>query len=290
MAYSLLEGRWPALGILVGRGLIAHGGLFDAEVLLEVLLQTRDKLHLSPHDPLQAILEERLETSIETHRDSEELQEAHERLQTSTRELNDAQARLARLQGELEKKERDEKAKPAPISVTPPTALPSIDEAALYQLRRRVGSLREELRERHGERNQLRRDLKIALDRLEELSRNEAAAAPVEEAEAEEDWVAAEPAQMYPIRVPEFPQKFTDSLHDPPPRIVRQAMSLIGRMAAGESGAFAGAKRLKANRDIVRQRIGDHRLLFRLHSRTIELLALIPRRDLERRIKSLVSE
>jgi mRNA-degrading endonuclease RelE of RelBE toxin-antitoxin system len=46
---------------------------------------------------------------------------------------------------------------------------------------------------------------------------------------------------------------------------------------------------LKANRDIVRQRIGDHRLLFRVHSQTIELRALIPRRDLERRIKSLIS-
>jgi mRNA-degrading endonuclease RelE of RelBE toxin-antitoxin system len=66
-------------------------------------------------------------------------------------------------------------------------------------------------------------------------------------------------------------------------------MLSIGRMAAGESGAFAGAKRLRSNRDIVRQRIGDHRLLFRLHPQTIELLALIPRRDLERRIKSLTA-
>jgi mRNA-degrading endonuclease RelE of RelBE toxin-antitoxin system len=70
---------------------------------------------------------------------------------------------------------------------------------------------------------------------------------------------------------------------------VRQAMLLIGRIAAGESGAFTGIKRLKSSRDIVRQRIGDHRLLFRLHSHTIELLALIPRRDLERKIRSLSS-
>ena len=289
LAYSLLEGRWPALGILVGRGLIAQGGLFDAEVLLDALLQARDKLHLSPDDPIHAVLDERFETSIETHRDSEELQEAHERLQTNARELNDARAKLALLQGELEKKEREKKALPAP-TVTPAQSRPSIDEAALHEMHRRVDSMREELRERHSERNHLRGELKMALDRLEELSRNATAASPVEEADAEEDWLEdAEQATMYPIRVPEFPQKFRDSLHDPPPRIVRHAMSLIGRMSAGESGAFAGIKRLKANRDIVRQRIGDHRLLFRLHSHTIELLALIPRRDLERRIKSLIS-
>jgi mRNA-degrading endonuclease RelE of RelBE toxin-antitoxin system len=130
----------------------------------------------------------------------------------------------------------------------------------------------------------------MALDRLEQLNRDAAPASPVEEADAEEDWLDdSVQGTMYPIRVPEFSQKFRDSLIDPPPRIVRQAMSLIGRISAGESSAFAGTKRLKANRDIVRQRIGDHRLLFRVHSQTIELLALIPRRDLERRIKSLIS-
>jgi len=38
------------------------------------------------------------------------------------------------------------------------------------------------------------------------------------------------------------------------------------------------------------ERVGpDYRLLFRLHSKTIEFLTLIPRRDLERKLKSLVA-
>ena len=93
---------------------------------------------------------------------------------------------------------------------------------------------------------------------------------------------------VQPVRVPEFSQKFRESLDELPSRTVRHSMALIGRLAAGESGAFTGIKRLKTNRDIVRQRVGaDYRLLFRLHSKTIELLALIPRRDLERKIRSL---
>jgi hypothetical protein len=296
LAYALLDSRWRSLGILVGHGLIAHCGLFDAEVLLDEVLKTRDKLGLPPDDPIHAALDARLETSIETHRDSRELQDAHEKLRISGQELNEARSKLARLQAELDKaeldrKERERKAVPLPAMTTPVPAQPLIDEVGLQKLRRRVASLREELRERHNERNQLRGELNLALDRLEELDRKERVSTPVEETEdAEMDWIDdAGPSGTQPVRVPEFPQKFRASLQDSPPRIVRQAMLLIGRIAAGESGAFTGIKRLKSSRDIVRQRIGDHRLLFRLHSHTIELLALIPRRDLERKIRSLSS-
>jgi mRNA-degrading endonuclease RelE of RelBE toxin-antitoxin system len=296
LAYALLDGPWPALGILVARGLIAHCGLFDAEVLLDEVLEARDKLNLSPHDPIQEVFGERISASIEAHRDSRELQDAQEKLRISNQELSDAKSKLTRLQAELDKaeldrKSRERKAVRLPAVTTPAPVQPLIDEAALQELRRRVVTLRDELRERHNERNQLRGELNRALDRLEVLNRKQQAELPAEESEdAEADWIdeaATEGAQ--PVRVPEFPPKFRASLQELPSRIVRQAMGSIGRMAAGDSGAFAGTKRLRSNRDIVRQRIGDHRLLFRLHPHTIELLALIPRRDLERKIKSLAS-
>jgi mRNA-degrading endonuclease RelE of RelBE toxin-antitoxin system len=294
LAYSLLDGPCQALGILVARGLIAHCGLFDADVLLEEVLEARDKLNVSPDDPIQAVFDERIEASIEAHRDSRELQDAQEKLQVSNQELNDARSKLTRLQAELDKAELDRKgqrkAAPFPPVAAPASPEPLVDGAALQELRRRVVTLRDELRERHNERNQLRGELNRALDRLEELNR-QTATTPAEETEdSDTDWIddAASPASL-PVRVPEFPPRFRASLQELPSRIVRQAMLSIGRMAAGESGAFAGAKRLRSNRDIVRQRIGDHRLLFRLHPQTIELLALIPRRDLERRIKSLTA-
>jgi hypothetical protein len=286
-----MEGKWPALGILVGRGMIAHEPLFDAEVLFDALLETRDKLNLSPDDPLHDVLDQRFEASIETHRDSEALQKAHERLEINNQELSEARAKLVRLQAELDKKERETQPRSQAVVIRP-EAPTGIDEAALSELRRRVASLKEELKERHSERNQLRGELKNALERLEELRRNEAAAKLTEEEESLEEGLLddVQPIGTQPVRIPEFSQKFRDSLREMPPRAVRHAMSLIGRMAAGEGGAFAGIKRLKSNREIVRQRVGaDHRLLFRLHATSIELLALIPRRDLERKIRSLAA-
>lgn len=121
-----------------------------------------------------------------------------------------------------------------------------------------AGPSKEKDQERHRERNQLRGELNAAPERLEELRRKEAGAAAAEEGESTEESLLDEagPTGIQPVRVPEFSRKFRESLEELPPRAVRQAMSLIGRLAAGEGGAFVGIKRLKANREIVRQRVG----------------------------------
>jgi hypothetical protein len=107
LAYALLKGQWPALGILISRGLVVHRPLFDAEILFDTLLETRDKLRLPPYDPLQSVLDERFDASIEAHRDSEALQSAHERLETKNQELGEARLKLAKLQTELERREKE---------------------------------------------------------------------------------------------------------------------------------------------------------------------------------------
>jgi hypothetical protein len=64
---------------------------------------------------------------------------------------------------------------------------------------------------------------------------------------------------------------------------------MIGRLAAGEPAAFVGALRLKVMPNVMRQRIGsDYRLLFRLHSDRLQVIDLINRKDLDRRLKTLV--
>jgi hypothetical protein len=259
--------------------------------LLDALLETRDRLGLPPTDPLESVLDERFRESVEAYRDSA-LEEAHERLEVKNRELGAARAKLARIEAELERKERD--TGPVLPADSPPDAAPgAIDPRAVDELRRRVASLKEELKERHGERNYLRRELHAALEdveRLEGLRRKEDAAPDAEQAERDEEGLLddAEPMGLQPVRLPEFSKKFVDSIEPLPPAAVRHAMALIGRLAAGEARAFAGAKRLRADREIVRQRVqADYRLLFRIHPGTLELLALIPRRDLERKIRNL---
>jgi len=62
----------------------------------------------------------------------------------------------------------------------------------------------------------------------------------------------------------------------------------LGRLAAGEPAAFVGVVRLKASPDTLRARIGiDPRLLFRLLPDRVQVVDLIPRQSLERRIKTL---
>ena len=63
---------------------------------------------------------------------------------------------------------------------------------------------------------------------------------------------------------------------------------MLGRLAAGEPAAYVGVVRLKEAAETLRQRIGiDHRLLFRLHPDHVEVVDLLNRRDLARRINAL---
>jgi hypothetical protein len=110
-----------------------------------------------------------------------------------------------------------------------------------------------------------------------------------DEEAAEENLLSAEePDSTQTLRLPEFPKKFLETLGHMPKSVTGAALILIGRLAAGEPAAFSGIKRIKTVRDLWRQRLaGDYRLLFRLRPDVLEIVALINRRDLEKRIKSL---
>ena len=91
-----------------------------------------------------------------------------------------------------------------------------------------------------------------------------------------------------PIRTPSYPGRFRTDLENVPEHVARLALRLIGKLAAGDVSAFVGSKRLTAKHEVLRQRVGQrHRLLYRLHDDTLEVVTLIHRRDLERTIKRL---
>jgi len=94
--------------------------------------------------------------------------------------------------------------------------------------------------------------------------------------------------EVHPVRVIEFPKGFQLLLAKFPRQVARAAMVMIGRLAAGEPAAYVGALRLKAMPNVMRQRIGsDYRLLFRLHPDHLQVIDLINRKDLDRRLKTL---
>ena len=294
LAYALLEGPCPALGILVARGLVSTASLFEADMLFQSLLEARDKLSLSPDDPLQPLVDRRYRESVDEFRDSKALQDAHARLEAKGREVSQMRTELAELRRELERIERKNAKQAVTPGLIPSAVAVAVDEAAFDDLRRRAAVLKEELKDRHSERNQLRRDLRAALENLEALQqKNPAQADPAKEVseDNEEGWLGAEEDWgIQPVRIPEFPKKFSESVQSIPQTVVRRALILIGRLASGDEGAFSGVKRLKSIREIYRQRVGaDHRLLFRLHPAGVEVVALINRRDLDRKIKSLTT-
>jgi hypothetical protein len=135
-----------------------------------------------------------------------------------------------------------------------------------------------------------RRELHEALEALDTL-RQKTAAAPAdhEEADHEEDWLLPQEAEgNQPVRTIEFPKDFQEKLASLPKSVARGTLTMLGRLAAGEPSAFVGAVRLKACPDITRQRIGiDFQLLVRLLPDRVQVVDLIPRQDLERRIKTL---
>jgi hypothetical protein len=126
-----------------------------------------------------------------------------------------------------------------------------------------------------------------------ETLRQTAAPATSDETEAvdsEDDLLLPQDApEIHPVRLIEFPKSFHQALAGFPRHVARAAIIMAGRLAAGEPAAFVGALRLKAVPNVMRQRIGsDFRLLFRLHPDRVQVIDLINRKDLDRRLKTLV--
>ena len=284
---TLMKSPLCGLGILVARGAISVLPQAAASEVLEELLRTRDQMGLPPDDPISDVLDMRfLEEHPDEGKDAAALREAQERLNAKVEEVQRYKQSVAQLQKEVARREQLA-ATAAPAA--PAAATVVADEQALKELRDKVETLKSALKERHHERNTLRRELQQAHTDLETL-RQTAAPVEAEAPDREEELLLPQDApEVHPVRVIEFPKGFQQMLAEFPRQVARAAMVMIGRLAAGEPAAFVGALRLKATPNVMRQRIGsDYRLLFRLHPDRLEVIDLINRKDLDRRIKTLV--
>lgn len=288
LAFGLLACRLRPLGIFVARGVMPFLSKPDASYIFDFLLRSRDKLNLSPDDPFAEVLEKRLlEPEAGEGKNEESLREAQRRLEEKAKEVRQLKESLDALHRQMERREK------APAK-TPATAAPAPvpDEAASREMRDKVEKLKSALKERHEERNELRRELQQAHADLESLrenappsSREETNATDAEEALL----LPEEQSGSQPVRIIEFPKGFQEKLSSLPKSVARGTMTMLGRVAAGEPSAFVGAVRLKACPAVLRLRMGiDFRLLFRLLPDRVEVVDLIPRQDLERRIKTLL--
>ena len=293
MSYDLLHSRARALGILVARGVLPICGPFDASMLFEELLMVRDELYLTPTDPLEETLDRRfLDETTDDHGEAKASKEARQRLESKLAEVIVLKKQLAKLHAELEGREAEAAKEPESMALAAQPAARDI-EPVVSQLRRKLASVKTELKQRHLERNQLRQELQGAHEDLRTLRDRKAKSAVTnEEKQDEEEESVLLPEEKFlgaqPLRIPSYPKRFSESLEAVPEPVAREAIRLIGRLAAGDAAAFRGSKRLKVRHEVLRQRVGQrHRILFRLDGETLEVLALIHRRDLERYIKRL---
>ena len=286
-AIAMMLSRFAGLGILVGRGAIPILPAKEAGKVFEEILRTRDKLNLSPDDPIAELFDRRFAELEDDHKkESAELRSTRQKFAAKAQEVQSLKESLARLQQEITRREQKAAAVAQPVH---PAAPDPAGDPAVKEMRRKVAELKTALNERHHERNDLRRELQEAHAELETLRENPAPAAETAAADREAELLLPQDAvAVHPVRLIEFPKGFQAALAAYPRHVARAAMVMIGRLAAGEPAAFVGALRLKQVPNVMRQRIGsDYRLFFRLHPDHLQVIDLINRKDFDRRLKTL---
>jgi hypothetical protein len=288
-AHTLLCSRHCGVGILVARGAIPLLPAKRAADLYEAILEARDRLNLLPDDPISETLDKLLlKDRPQDHDDKEAaaLRKAQRHLEKKVAEVRELKESLARLERDLELRERKEKR----IANEPGPAPTPKERKETNELRARLAELKSTLKQTHMERNEFRRDLEQTRAELEQMRAAPSAHPEPEPPDAEESLLRPpEPVSTQPVRLLEFPKKFDAVLHGVPRHIARNTMVTLGQIAGGEPAGFVGARRLNVCEDITRQRIGgDYRLLYRLLPDRVQVVTLINRRDLDRTIKSLI--
>ena len=288
LAYGLLSPLHPALSLLMVQGMLPVISKQKAFKLLEFMQKHRDQLLLPAEDPFTEILERRfMDAAQASHgKDAQKLREANDRLQVKSSQVNELRGQLETMRRELRLKE-----KAAKRETTAAAAPTSAELEALRELREKVERLKSTIQDHSQERAALRHDLASAYTELQELRRQKSAQHPAETSNDADDESLTLPATLedaQPVRLIEYPKKFHATLSSLPKHVSRSAQVLLGRLSAGEPSAFVGIVALRARPDTLRLRVGaDHRLVFRLHPASLEVLDLINRRDLDRLVKSL---
>jgi len=279
VAFSVACSDAAALGMLLYRGVLPFVTPGEAAQAYEqIVLPIRERLNLPVADPLKEFLDNRgVDADIA-------LREAEAKFAAKRHEVRQLREALEQMQKELAQRENT----PAPQATAPPAV--NQTDPAIQQLQVKIKSLKSDLHQRHNERNELQRRLERMQTRVDSLVEPKPAETLAgDETEREDELLLPQEAETHhPLRLIEFPRNFRERLSEFPHHVARSAMALLGRLAGGDPSAFKGAKRLKSAEAVVQQRVGiDFRLLFRLLPDRIEVVDLIPRQDLERRIKTM---
>lgn len=290
LSLALLRSPTPATSLLMAQGMLPVISKSKVKCLHDEMQHLRDQLLLPAEDPFAEILERRFAEAAASLQgtDAEKLREANDRLQVKSSEMREAKEEMERLRRQLRLREKAEQRAAAKDSAP----LSDAEREVTRALRQKVETQQGIISEFAQERAQMREDQAAAYSELQELRKQQPATAnAAEAADQHDDEALLLPAMMesnHPLRLLEYPKKFHETLTALPRHVSRAAQVLLGRLSAGEPSAFVGIVALRARPDTLRLRVGsDHRLIFRLHAATLEVVDLINRRDLDRCVKGL---
>jgi hypothetical protein len=289
LAFLLTKHR--ALGILLCRGLIPLLSSEESSSIVDYVLAARCQLNLDPKDPIRDIVTKLSAANDEALETDNVLREAKELLALKTREAREAKEARDRAQRDVKRHEM-ELTRRSEAEAGKARSLQEDD--ALREARRKQQRYEQELREKNAEIKAMEHVVhqkELEVEALRSRAESEVSLGEADSAETAEQELllpAESTTAQHPVRPIEFPRHFQQRLNTFPRHIARAAMLTLGRLGAGESNAFENAVRLKACPSVTRVRIGiDHRLLFRSFPDRIEVIDLIPRQDLERKVKVL---
>jgi len=292
------------LGILLSRGVLQDAGGIHHDCLLELIEDARDELGLVGEDIAervsQAIMDDE-EITFETKANlASERAAASQEVEKRRHEIDRLEGRIGNLEGKL--RSVQEQAAVATSATRRPHKKAPADEAIAdaksteaeepskeeQELVNEIKRLKNTVKEEHSERNRMRRQLRATKDELAAKERVERygdkdSTDPDSGTNKEDQWLEPMPERMvFRVRVPEFSAGCRQALALQATEISAAAVSLAGRLAAGDKAAWQGSRRLRQLPGLVRQKVGrSHRIFFRSNDETLEFVDLIDRRDFE---------
>ena len=221
-------------------------------------------------------------------------------------DLRRARAASRKTAAEMEKLQRqiaelDETLASAPSSArtTKPVAqggAPAAPAPDLTEERRRLKTKIDELQRIIGEGQEERRELRRQLAEREE-EEEETVSAPARAPKPSHDDEGAEPEGLHDaggvdvprnILVPRFSDRASKVVTDLAADAADGVLSVVAALAAGKPNAWGGVKQLTKVRGVLSARAGiHHRVLFSVEERSLHVLEVLHRKDLEQVVARL---
>ncbi len=285
--------RWyPALGVLVSRGALHEHRKRDSQALLEAIEDARDRLLLSPFEAWWDVYERAFDPDEEA-KSSKKEDAKREKLKA---DLKNARAASRKIATEMEKMQRrvaelDELAPsvPSPSKSMRMEAQPVSPD--VIEEKKKLKSKIDELQRIIGEGQDERRELRRQLAEREEDEEDGAPtkSSPDLEGNDESDDDDGEDAEIpRSILIPKYADRAAKVVLDLAADAADCVLSVVAALAAGKPNAWGGVKQLAKVRGVLSARAGiHHRVLFTCHERSLDVLEVLHRKDLEQVVARL---